>query len=280
MDNEKMARFIAEQRKVKKMTQKELAERLGITDKAVSKWERGLSCPDIALLTELSEALGVSVSELLSGTKDDSLDDNPIHNAVEMMVETTLQYANKVKRDRSKDIRTLFIAAISILSFLGITICMIIDLAITGGLTWSLYPVSALVYTWLVTTPGIIYSRKGVAISLLGISLFTMPFLFVLEKIIGIQGLIMPLATPIFILSMIYLWIAYFLISRTKGPKYISIAAAVFVGIPVSVGINFILSKSIGEPIIDVWDALNYTILFILSVLIYLYGYRKNKLIG
>lgn len=280
MDNEKMARFIAEQRKLKKMTQKELAERLGITDKAVSKWERGLSCPDIALLTELSEALEISVSDLLSGAKADSLEDNSVENVIEMMVETTLQYADKVTRDRSKDIRALFIAAISALSFLGITICMICDLAITGSLTWSLYPVSALVYTWLITTPAIIYSRKGAVISLLCISLFTIPFLYVLEIIIGRNGLIMPLATPVFILSVIYLWIAYFIIAKTKWPKYISAATAVFVGIPVSVGINFIIARRIGEPIIDVWDLLAYAILFVLSALIYGYGYIKDKCIG
>ena len=56
MDNNnfsKMAAFIAILRKEKGLTQKELAAHLGVTDKAVSKWERGLNCPDIALLTDL-----------------------------------------------------------------------------------------------------------------------------------------------------------------------------------------------------------------------------------
>lgn len=52
------------------MTQQDLASRLQITDKAVSKWERGLSCPDISLLPQLAEILGVTVDELVSdGTK-------------------------------------------------------------------------------------------------------------------------------------------------------------------------------------------------------------------
>ena len=66
----KMAQFIAKLRKENKLTQKQLAKYLGVTDKAVSKWERGLSCPDISLLSKLSYTLGVTTSELLSGEKE------------------------------------------------------------------------------------------------------------------------------------------------------------------------------------------------------------------
>lgn len=67
IDNEKFGAFLSRLRKEKGMTQKELAEKLYVSDKAVSKWERGLSLPDIALLRPIAELLGVSVTELLSG---------------------------------------------------------------------------------------------------------------------------------------------------------------------------------------------------------------------
>ena len=67
IDNEKFGVFLAQLRKEKSMTQKELAEQLYVSDKAVSKWERGLSLPDIALLQPMAEVLDVSVTELLSG---------------------------------------------------------------------------------------------------------------------------------------------------------------------------------------------------------------------
>lgn len=60
-----MGELIAALRREHGMTQKELADRLGITDKAVSKWERNVSYPDTATLPKLSELLGVSVEELL-----------------------------------------------------------------------------------------------------------------------------------------------------------------------------------------------------------------------
>jgi len=60
MNNEKMGRFISELRKSRQLTQKDLAAKLNITDKAVSKWERGLSCPDISLLSPIAGILGVT----------------------------------------------------------------------------------------------------------------------------------------------------------------------------------------------------------------------------
>lgn len=62
--------MIAELRKEKGMTQLELAEKMGVTDKAVSKWERDLSCPDINSLPTLAEILGVSVDELMQIKKE------------------------------------------------------------------------------------------------------------------------------------------------------------------------------------------------------------------
>lgn len=62
--------MIAELRKQHGMTQMELAEKMGVTDKAVSKWERDLSCPDINSLPNLAESLGVSVEELMQIKKE------------------------------------------------------------------------------------------------------------------------------------------------------------------------------------------------------------------
>ncbi len=61
-----LGRFIAQRRKERNLTQRELAEALHVTDKAVSKWERGAGCPDISLLEPLAEALGLSVDQLLT----------------------------------------------------------------------------------------------------------------------------------------------------------------------------------------------------------------------
>lgn len=74
--------MIAELRKQQGMTQLELAEKIGVTDKAVSKWERDLSCPDINSLPNLAEILGVSVEDLMQIKKQA---DEPVSKVAEIL---------------------------------------------------------------------------------------------------------------------------------------------------------------------------------------------------
>lgn len=67
MDCKKVGKLILSLRKEKRMTQKQLAEAMNVSDKTISKWERGLGCPDVSLLSGLSAVLGVNIEELLSG---------------------------------------------------------------------------------------------------------------------------------------------------------------------------------------------------------------------
>ena len=67
MDQIKIGKFIAERRKLKSLTQAQLAEKLNITDRAVSKWENGRSLPDSAIMLELCEILDITVNDLLCG---------------------------------------------------------------------------------------------------------------------------------------------------------------------------------------------------------------------
>lgn len=69
MAEQTMGKLIAALRKEHNMTQADLATHLGVTDKAVSKWERDLACPDIALLPRLAEVFGISVDELMQCNK-------------------------------------------------------------------------------------------------------------------------------------------------------------------------------------------------------------------
>lgn len=74
MDSKKIGELILGLRKEKKLTQKQIADEMNISDKTISKWERGQGCPDISLLPELAQVLGVSVDAILSG----QIDKNPL----------------------------------------------------------------------------------------------------------------------------------------------------------------------------------------------------------
>ncbi|MBO4383760.1 MAG: helix-turn-helix transcriptional regulator [Clostridia bacterium] len=75
MDQKKIGQFIAQCRREKVLTQFQLGEMLGITDRAVSKWERGLSLPDASIMQELCDILGISINELFTGERLPLMDD-------------------------------------------------------------------------------------------------------------------------------------------------------------------------------------------------------------
>lgn len=72
MDQEKVGRIIRTFRKDKGMTQLELSELLGVTDRAVSKWERGLGCPDVSFLPKLSEIFSIDIRSILEGEMEEN----------------------------------------------------------------------------------------------------------------------------------------------------------------------------------------------------------------
>lgn len=80
MNQEKIGKFISESRKQKNLTQEQLAEKLGISVNAVSKWERGLNIPNVSLFKDLCNELDFNVNELLSGEK---IDNNKYVNCAE-----------------------------------------------------------------------------------------------------------------------------------------------------------------------------------------------------
>ena len=100
IDKEKFGEFISQLRKENGMTQKELAEKLFVSDKAVSKWERGQSLPDITMLNPLAEALGVTAAELLNCGK---LAQEEIINAeqVEELVGKAINFSEDEKTKRA-----------------------------------------------------------------------------------------------------------------------------------------------------------------------------------
>ena len=94
---------IANLRKQKGMTQSELAEKMNVTDKAVSKWERDLSCPDINTISKLADVLDVSVEELLKTKKQD--------------------YSN----NKIKDVINLILKAVAIAMGIGVVVLNILE---------------------------------------------------------------------------------------------------------------------------------------------------------
>ena len=99
MNQQKIGEFIKSKRKEKGLTQIELANKLGITNQAISKWERGKNCPDISLLKDLCKILDININELLSGKE---LEKVSKEDSEDILVETVKTYTNIEKKKRIK----------------------------------------------------------------------------------------------------------------------------------------------------------------------------------
>lgn len=117
MNNKKIGKFIQSLRLELNMTQKDLAEKLYITDKAVSKWETGNSIPDVSILESLSNILNISVTELING---ECIDNEKLESADRVIIDN-LNIDKKRMKTRNKIIITLSIILLaSLLFILGI----------------------------------------------------------------------------------------------------------------------------------------------------------------
>ena len=116
MNYENIGKFIQQKRKEKGLTQKQLAQKLNITDKAVSKWERGLGCPDVSILEILSKELDVSILEILKGR----IIENEIIKVTEAndYIQETIKYTKNNIKETINKIITFIIISISLLLLL------------------------------------------------------------------------------------------------------------------------------------------------------------------
>lgn len=120
MNYEKIGEFIKNKRKEKGLTQNELAEKINVTDKAISKWERGLGCPDVSLLESLSKELDVSILELLNGEKieNEVIKVTDADNFIKSTINISNDYTkNKIKNvfNRIIEISIIFVVLLLIL---------------------------------------------------------------------------------------------------------------------------------------------------------------------
>lgn len=124
MDQIKIGKFIQERRKEKRLTQSELAEKLDVTDRAVSKWENGNCIPDASNIQELCKILNITINDLFSGSVVDMRDN-------EKKLEENLLEMIKIKEKRDKELLILeiFIGVIvSIIMFLCIMIASFVQM--------------------------------------------------------------------------------------------------------------------------------------------------------
>ncbi len=135
----------------------------------------------------------------------------------------------------------------------AIFICCICDLAISGMLTWSLIVLRSVFIAWTLAFPIILLGKKGILPSMIGISIFIIPFIYILSVLIKADKMF-KIGTATSIISLIFMWTVYLVFRKLKKRILSAFGIASLIAIPFILLINFILSKLIGGTVIDLWD--------------------------
>ena len=122
MNQEKIGKFILELRKEKNMTQQELADKIGVTDRAISKWENGRGMPDLSLMRPLCNELGITINELISGERITKIE---YQEKLEENILNTIDYSNKKIKKNNKIFKVIL--GTTILLFILIVTMFFID---------------------------------------------------------------------------------------------------------------------------------------------------------
>lgn len=118
MQQEKMGCLLRELRKEKGMTQEQLAEQLGVSNRSVSRWENGINMPDISILVEISEFFEVGILELIEGErKQEEMDSNDLKKIVNYSDEQKRHILNKINKKDVVGLVFSFIAAFSVSAY-------------------------------------------------------------------------------------------------------------------------------------------------------------------
>ena len=115
MNQEKIGKFISKIRKEKNLTQQELANKIGVTDRAISKWENGRGMPELSLMKPLCDELGITINELISGER---LDKQDYQEKLEENILNTFDYTDKKIKKSNKILRIIIITTIILITSL------------------------------------------------------------------------------------------------------------------------------------------------------------------
>lgn len=224
--------------------------------------------PDSSILMELCNILDVTVNELLSGERIE------MNNYEEKVNENLIELKRKDENNMNKN--TLISTIYTIAMGIGILVCCICDVAISGTLTWSLIVLSSVLVTWIASFPVILLGKRGMLVAMIAISIIIVPFMYILSILIKVNE-VFSIGAVMSIISLVFLWIIYITYHRLKGRKVLATGITLLLAIPFTILINSTLSKMIGEPVIDIWDILSVFILFILAVAFIIGDYARKK---
>ena len=278
MNNQKFGVIIAKARKDKDMTQKALAEILRVTDKAVSKWERGKGYPEITLIPALSKALDIPAKDLLC---DDAENNSEAENAAapddlsEKLVTGVIEYSGKITRQKlSRIVFPILAAALALPAF----ICLLVNYCIDQAFTWSIYPLASLLLCFIVLIP-IFFLKKHRTLAAHGVLLIALiPYLFIIERMVKAGSWVIPLALPVAVLSIFVSAIIVWLMLYTRINRLIVMALSfLLAGVCANLAINEIVVEFVGKRTSNISVIITTLCFAAVSVVLLAIGFAQRR---
>lgn len=206
MTEQRIGAFIAQLRRERQMTQNDLAAHMGVTDKAVSKWERNSSYPDVTTLPKLARVLGVTTDELLGGRRNGA-DIVAEANGVVAERGSSNKFVEKVRAMDKAKIQRLVFASVSALAMIGIATVLIVNTAIqfstNNAHIWWPYAVGGILVVWLPYGVFVIAKRARVVSALVAFVVLLTGYAFLVAHLTMTSGWIGAVYAPVLVLVLV-----------------------------------------------------------------------------
>lgn len=206
MNTKQIGEQIYSARKKIDYTQRELADKIGVSDKAISKWERGAGCPDISLLLPLCEVLNMDVSKLLG--KDGINSESESSKKEEQRLYQFAEYAKMKILDNRIAIMKYAAIFIFFSSIIAIGICLLVDYVVTESFSWSLTACASIAYGCIVVSAFLMCQNARLEKAMVISSILLFPLLYVISTQVELT-IFFPQAYVIALGAVILAWIVY-----------------------------------------------------------------------
>lgn len=243
MNPKQIGERIASARKELRYTQKEVADKLHVSDKAISKWERGVGCPDISLLVPLCEILQMDVSTLLGEEKKV---EETKGKEKQMYIHLSTYAKMKISENQAYFIKIAMLVFI-IASFVAIGICLCIDYGLHKQLTWSLTVFASIVYANIIVITLASSSRYRIEKTMVVAQLFLFPLLYVISWQAQTTTYF-SIAYTIALAAVVFSWLLYWVILHLHFYIWYRIALVAFL----SMWFNLFVGIVAGQNELDV----------------------------
>lgn len=162
----------------------------------------------------------------------------------------------------------------SFLTVIALDACTIIDFYINKQFTWSYICTPSIIFAWLVLYPIIRYGEKEISYSLKMLSIFIIPYLFILSALINRS--IINIGFFIAVISVIYLWCQFNILKTSKDLKYISLSVSFFITLLLYLIIDIYICFLFPKELLSIWDFLGILVFLLTAIVFFFKGCTKE----